>query len=163
MTECWIFDIDKTLADNRWRDALLPKSGTRTAHFVKYNKACVKDKPIENMIALLNSVRASGFKVVLVTGRSVESEPETRAWLGANGIQFDALHMRGENDNRDAVAIKADLFEKVSESHTILGAFDDDPQLVAGLSRLGYNMILVGINQTCRRRNTSLRRRSFLK
>nr|WP_319555993.1 HAD family acid phosphatase [uncultured Vibrio sp.] len=159
MTECWVFDLDKTLADNRWRDSLVPKKGFRTIHFARYNKACIKDKPIKSTVDLLKSLHSSGFKIVLVTGRGIEAKQETEKWLLSNHIPFDALHMRKQDDNRDAFSVKAELFEEVSSEYFILGAFDDDPSLVSGLARLGYNMIMVGINQTCRRRSASQKRK----
>ncbi|KGK17696.1 HAD family acid phosphatase [Vibrio navarrensis] len=143
MNKCWIFDIDKTIADNSGRESLIPRRGWSTKHFSKYNKACIHDKPIENIIELVRSLSKSGFKIILVTGRCADSESETRQWLSQYDVPFDELYMRAVNDNRNAITIKADIFARISATNQILGAFDDDPKLTIGLSRLGYSMILV--------------------
>jgi hypothetical protein len=44
-----------------------------------------------NGIALLNEVRAKGFRIVIHTARWVEDRDETERWLRANNVRYDEL------------------------------------------------------------------------
>ena len=76
-TQCFIFDIDGTIADCNHRVHHL--SGARK-NWAAFNAAMVNDTPIESTIKVMNAL-SHNHAILLLTGRSEETRDVTEAWL----------------------------------------------------------------------------------
>jgi predicted kinase len=112
-----VFDIDGTLATK----------GNRG--YYDWHKVGV-DTPNKAVVAALNAFKASGHKIVVVTGRDGICFHETSQWLKDNDIHFDELFIRPVNDMRKDYVIKREIYEQFIEpDYNVVGVFDDRKQV----------------------------------
>jgi histidinol phosphatase-like enzyme len=112
-----VFDIDGTLATK----------GNRG--YYDWHKVGV-DTPNKAVVAALNAFKASGHKIVVVTGRDGICFHETSQWLKDNDIHFDELFIRPVNDMRKDYIIKREIYETMIEpDYNVVGVFDDRKQV----------------------------------
>ncbi|CAM0036958.1 polynucleotide kinase [Vibrio phage D164] len=137
---CYVFDMDFTLADPSPRDHLRPTDPTRTENWHEWNKHAELDIPIQHTVNVLMSLYALGFDICIATVRGEHGFDYTQDWLRQRGIPGEKLYMRVEGDTRPAHEVKEEIFSEISDNHNILAAFDDDPKVVAHLRSLGYKM-----------------------
>ena len=145
-----IVDLDGTIADCSHR-----------THYVKgavknwdaFNKACIHDKPIHNIIELVKRYVASiDTPVLFLTGRSDVVRKETEIWLNTHFPEMELgedymLVMRKEGDFRPDDIVKPELLNQFIESkffdtdvHTI---FEDRNSMVKKWRELGYTCFQV--------------------
>ena len=74
---------------------------------------CEQDLPNIPIVNLVKNHQKLGFKILLLSGRSGEFQPETERWLEKYDIEYDALWMRKEKDSRKDSIIK----EEFSKQH----------------------------------------------
>jgi predicted kinase len=113
-----VFDIDGTLA-------LMKNRGP-----YEWNKVGQDDLngPVWNAY---RAFKASGYKILIVSGRSDECEAQTREWLAGNEINYDGLWMRPKHSIEKDVIIKGDIYrEHIEGKYNVLGVFDDRPSVV---------------------------------
>lgn len=125
---CFIFDLDGTLADDSHRVHLLANG-----QWDEYFARCPNDKAIEHIVQVANALSAFDFAIAIVTGRSETVREETLAWLGrALEYPVDELIMRGKDDRRPNSEMKlAALTDLRGKGYEVLMAFDDQPQTCA--------------------------------
>src|SRR4051812_18603538 len=97
MTKAAIFDIDGTLADTTHR---LHHIKAKPPNWDAFFEACSRDPLIEPIRELAQTVAAQSYKIILVSGRSDKVRSQTEAWLAANDVPYQGLHMRAEGDYR---------------------------------------------------------------
>lgn len=146
--DCYIFDIDGTLADNRHRRDLIPdkKYWDLDHMWDDYNKACVDDEPVAAIVNILMAIQSNPLsEVIFVTARSERSYKETIGWLQRNipNVEHRQLYMRRNGDNRPSREIKEEIFGEISNFMNIVAAFEDLPQIAEHLTEKGYNILLV--------------------
>lgn len=114
-----LFDIDGTLA--HMRDYRRP---------FEWHKVGLDD--VDEFIAEEARIHfAAGYEVIVMSGRDEVCRPETEAWLAKHNIPYDALFMRGKNDNRKDNIIKEELFNThVRDNYNVHMVFDDRDQVV---------------------------------
>lgn len=136
---CVIFDIDGTLAHITDRS---PYDG----------KSCWSDevnesiKLLNHMVGWYNKKYMSQHKwdIVLFSGRSGESEPETRKWLEDKNIDFQELHMRKPGDFRKDSIVKEEMFnEFIRDKYNVVFIVDDRKQVVDMWRSLGLTCLQV--------------------
>jgi len=132
-TQCFIFDIDGTIADCNHRVHHL--SGARK-NWAAFNAAMVNDTPIESTIEVMNAL-SHNYAILLLTGRSEETRDVTEAWLSRHGISADCLLMRGADDFRKDWEMKEDFVSEIKDKFDVHGAFDDSEGVLAMLNRHG--------------------------
>lgn len=138
-----VWDLDGTLACGKHRLHLLPtKDYDKTESWTEFNKACADDKPIQDNIDLLNRMEEMGMFVVILTGRSDIAEEETVKWLADNGVFYDALLMRSQQDNRPDIEVKEDALRLLGLDD-ILCCFDDLEHVAKHIRSLGVTCHLV--------------------
>ena len=126
--KCYIFDLDGTLADDSHRVHHIA-SGTKD--WDAYYAKCVDDKPIEHVLHVARSLRAAGFHIIIVTGRSEQVRHETTEWLLENGLLFDDLIMRKKGDYRKNSEVKIEALHALrAKGYFPLMGFDDLPAAV---------------------------------
>lgn len=119
-----IFDLDGTLCDISHRLHFIRDGDNNWNAFFK---ACVHDKPKENIIELLKSLQYAEHKILIVSGRSEKVKDQTNDWLHNQSIFYDDLIMRPEGDfTPDHILKKRWLDEeKFGKLEDILFTVDD--------------------------------------
>lgn len=133
-----IFDLDGTLSNGNHRLHLLPKKDLHLAEsWTAFNMAAGGDAPITDTIRVMKAMRAAGFIVIILTGRSDEAREITEKWLVQNGAShYDLLIMRSASDNRKDTVIKEEILRKIGIER-IVAAWDDSPTVIAHFRSLG--------------------------
>lgn len=132
-----VCDLDGTLSDGSHRLHLLPTEDLHlTESWSEFNRAAAGDSPIKSTIAVINGLWVSGFAIVILTGRSDEVRYETCKWLNENGVKFDEIIMRRQEDNRKDTVIKEEALRAIGLDN-IVCAFDDSPNVVKHFRSLG--------------------------
>lgn len=130
--KAFIFDIDGTLARMEGRSPF------------DWDKVG-EDSVIESTKAVLESLEASGYVIVIMSGRDGSCLVETVKWLEANGIPFDRFYIRPEGNTEKDSKIKEELFWRhVAPYYDVIGVFDDRPQVCLMWNELGIPLFKVG-------------------
>lgn len=128
MSECYIFDLDGTLALIEHRRHFV---ASKPKNWKAFNAGITNDKPNKPLINILELVHRYSFKIVLCSGREEVHRQATVDWLAKHHIPYDELYMRGEKDYRSDDIIKKELLDKMrSEGYNPLAAFDDRDRVV---------------------------------
>ena len=129
-----IFDIDGTLCNI---DHLLPLWETdRERFFARLGEA----KAIEPVKTLFNVTYE--YFGVLYTSRPEKTRTTTAIWCQENGIYYDELLMRADDDDRDDVESKVDMLQKAGLTpEKVLFIVEDRTKVVVKLRELGYTVL----------------------
>jgi phosphoglycolate phosphatase-like HAD superfamily hydrolase len=132
---CFVFDLDKTLADDEHRVHFL----SNERDWKSYYENCDKDEPIQATCAIANSL-SSLYSILIVTGRSEVVEEKTHAWLRKHVPGYKAIFMRGAKDYRPNAEIKLEHMRAIEKlwGYKVLMVFDDQPQVCDALRAAGY-------------------------
>ena len=125
---CYIFDIDGTLADLTHRLHHIQKQPKDWQSFF----ACVADDvPITHICQLARDLSMAGAVLVYVSGRSDECRQATADWLVRHSLPKGRLYMRAEGDHRADDIVKAELLADLrSHGYEPVMAFDDRNRVV---------------------------------
>lgn len=126
---CYIFDIDGTLAHR----------GTRSA----YDYSKVLNDSIDLSVGALSVLVGLDTNLIICSGREDSCEIDTRIWLDNMQIPYTSLHMRATGDHRKDWIVKAEMWEQIQAKYNILGMVDDRAQVVDFARRLGYKVFQV--------------------
>lgn len=127
-----IVDIDGTLAHN---------DGHRS--FYDYSKV-LDDKPVWPVIDAANGLNTIHHTVV-VSGRKAECREDTEAWLHKHGVQYDALYMRADEDDRADTIVKMEILrDKIAPEFEVIAAIDDRPAVCEAWRKMGIPTFQVG-------------------
>ena len=134
---CYVFDIDGTIADNSHRLHHI-KAYKKDWHL--YNSEVEKDTPITSVINVLSALSFNNT-IILLTGRSESTRAATERWLKTHGIEPDCLLMRDDEDFRKDYEMKSDHIDEIQSSFEILGAFDDNKDVLTMLRLRGIHTL----------------------
>lgn len=107
-------DLDHTLTDSYWRDPMIG-----VVSWDEYHAAGRQDKPIPEMVALVNALHDSGWSVIAITGRPERFRQMTSKWLLDYNVMIDTLVMRANDDFRPTPEYK------LAEAKAIMAAEED--------------------------------------
>jgi hypothetical protein len=127
--ECYIFDIDGTLANNSHRTHYLQKT---PKDWDAYHDLAYLDKPIEH-VALTAHYLSRSSSLVLCSGRHEGQRTLTRNWISKYiGLpEAVPLYMRTEGDHRPDHIIKLELLAQIrADGFNPIMAFDDRNSVV---------------------------------
>jgi len=94
-------------------------------------KACESDLLNQPIYDILDTFRKTGSKIILLSGRTDDSMPETKRWLAKHQVEYDELYMRKSEDSRKDSIIKTELFNNhIKEKYWIKFVLDDRNQVV---------------------------------
>lgn len=150
----FIFDIDGTLADCSQRlkyilppedvKAIITDDGAKLdwdgPDWETFHKECVNDSIIPNVVNLLNTLKNTGYKIILVTGRPESSRDLTIKWLKDKAyldVSDIEMYMREDGDHRPDYVIKKEIYNKYLKDIKIYGVFEDRKQCVDMWRSLG--------------------------
>lgn len=126
MTDCYVFDIDGTIADCSHRIHHIENKDWRS-----FFAACGDDAPIAHIIGLAQDLACSGKRIIYVSGRSDECSEETARWLDKHGLPVGRKYMRKAGDHRPDNIVKGELLAQlVADGYRPIMAFDDRNQVV---------------------------------
>jgi len=142
-----IFDIDGTLANIDHRLHLIQGE---TKNWKEFFLACVDDTPIESMFDTMAAHHNAGHNVILLTGRSMIVECQTRHWVSfairrfakdETAIYVPDLYLRDKDDFRPDHEIKRDWLHQQPHSvrESILAVYEDRTQVVNMWREEGVN------------------------
>ena len=135
MPDCFIFDIDGTLANGDHRLHHIQKE---PKDWDSYFKASLSDLPHKHIIDLAKRLAMTGAAIVYVSGRSDLVRTETMAWLGCYGAPHGKLYMRKQGDHRNDDLLKIELLAELRADHfNPLMAFDDRKRVVDAWRKAG--------------------------
>ncbi|MEV0714218.1 hypothetical protein [Asanoa sp. NPDC050611] len=91
-----------------------------------------EDQPNPAVVELVQTIAAAGrHQIVVMSGRKEQSRRQTELWLDAQGIEFVALIMRADQDDRPDHRTKADLYRRfVAPRYEVAFVIDDRDSVV---------------------------------
>ena len=128
--QCYVFDIDNTIARTAHRAHFLAGN---IKDWNSFHSHCVLDTPIESVVNVLTAL-SWNYTIILLTGRNEKYRRLSELWLKNNGIEPDCLLMRKDDDFRPDYKMKSDVFDEIEQRFEILGAFDDNKDVLMMLN-----------------------------
>ncbi len=145
-----VFDLDGTLSDDRHRQCLMPKrikqnpSEYAEGAWDIYDRASADDPVNPRILDELESWRAAGRLIVILTGRRHSNwlSKQTLGWLNDKGVSYDAVVMRASNNVASNSNYKVDW---VVKNHwlDVAHIYDDNPEVIEKLGRMGIYGTLI--------------------
>lgn len=127
MRQCFIFDIDGTLADNSHRTHHLQK---QPKDWDAYHKEVRDDKPHRHVVQVARCLRIAGLTIVFCTGRHSGQREVTVKWLWEHGL-WGEVYMRNEGDHRPDHIVKRELLDQIrADGFEPVMVFDDRNSVV---------------------------------
>ena len=107
------------------------------------------DKPKTDVIMMLQALKAFGYQIAILTGRSKATKEETKNWLKKYDIDYNILKMR-PTGNRwkwipdDTLKLKwfKDTFANVTSAE-VVAVFDDRDKVVKMWREIGLTCMQV--------------------
>jgi len=131
LTAAILVDIDGTLAHMNGRS---PFDWNRVG----------EDAVDPSVRAVVNALEPT-HHVILLSGRDESARAATEAWLEANFIAYDELHMRPAGDTRRDTVIKRELFDAHARARfNVIGVIDDRPSVCRFWRSIGVKTFQVG-------------------
>ena len=127
----YIFDIDSTLAAN--------VTGRSYYDWKRVGEDQVRDC-VKNCAVALSQ---QGFSIIICSGRDACCRDITERWLEDNGVPFEKVHMRPENDQRADWKVKEEMWREICSTYAVQALFDDRQQVVDHGRRLGLEVFQV--------------------
>ena len=122
-----VFDVDGTLTTEWYRDSNV-----------------IDVSPNVLMVGLARSLYKSGVPIVISTARPEWMRADTEAWLDLNGVKYDALVMRANDDSRMDFEVKRFQLNLIRRMYgSPLLWYDDNLDVTAMLREEGVPVIQV--------------------
>lgn len=142
-----ILDIDNCISDDEWRIHLIrPGNLTPFQKYDLYHKLSAFDS-IKNKHLFENVP----FDEIYIFTAMPEIYAETRLkWLTRNGVHFNTMFMRRENDHSPSVKLKEDMLFALLEDgidKSTITAYDDKKEVIAMYRRNGVRARQVSIHK----------------
>ena len=114
---------------------------------IEENEECDKvklDSPNQPIIDLVQTLRDTGLKVIITTGRDGVALNDTKAWLTSHGVVYDAIFIRPERDCRPDTEIKKEIYDNhIKDNYNIKYVVDDRNGVVEMWRNLGLTVLQV--------------------
>jgi hypothetical protein len=125
--DCYLFDIDGTLADLNHRLHYIQR---KPKNWDEFFRASADDKAIAHICDLARHL-SKVKPIVFVSGRSDQVRCETEDWLEREVGRRGPLYMRSARDTRPDYIVKAELLDALmADGYDPIMAFDDRDQVV---------------------------------
>lgn len=141
-----IVDIDGTLADvSSVRHFVLRIKGEKD--FDSFHRESAKCPPHQQCLDYISDHVAQGHHIIFVTGRMQRWEELTVTYINLNAgplmRQWFGPFMRDDGDHRSDVDVKRDIHFQLTKWWNIVGAIDDNPNIIALWKELGIPVDVV--------------------
>ena len=136
LPDCYIFDIDGTLAIKGDRS---PYDWDRVG----------EDKPNASVIVLYNflweALKKTDIRFFIMSGRDSVCNELTLTWLSEHLEGHNGIYMRPQGDNRKDTIVKKEMYDNhVKGKYNVLGIFDDRLSVCRMWHSLGLPLFRVG-------------------
>jgi hypothetical protein len=125
-----VVDLDGTLADVGHRRRFI--AGPRK-DWKRFHEACKDDPPVEWCVRLVKALRAAGYAIELVSGRSQAVEKQTREWLErvfeGDVSRMNLVLLRPHGSMTKDTELKREWLRAFGK-HRVLFAVDDRKRVV---------------------------------
>ena len=105
-----IFDVDGTLMDISHRKKFVEQ---RPKDWNSFREETSNDKPFTEIFAVAIALQKAGHRIIIATGRNRSHRAITLKQLFANGLVFEQIYMRSDNDYRQDYVLKKELLQKM--------------------------------------------------
>ena len=130
-----IFDLDGTLALIDDRRALAAKDNGKMDWDIFFDPKNIDlDQPNHGVIAMAQTLKAAGHRIIILSGRSKGTKDATKAWLNKFNVPFDILKMRPTS--KDFMFMPDDKLKQMwldslfTNKSDIICVFDDRQKVV---------------------------------
>lgn len=138
-----IFDVDGTLMDIEHRRHFVVQ---RPKDFDSFRAATKDDTPKNDIFAIAKAMKAAGHRIIISSGRNKSQMDITVEQINRNGLEFDAIFMRSDQDWRQDFIVKEGMLKKMQDAgFDPTMAFDDRQQVVDMWRRHGLTVMQVDI------------------
>lgn len=125
---CWIFDVDGTLANTAHRKVHLENKPKR---WDLWNAGMADDDCHKDIADFVNSAIILNIPVIICTGREEDYREITHNWLVKHNIKYDVMLMRRSKDYRSDDIIKKEMLDELKAlGYTPSVVFDDRDRVV---------------------------------
>lgn len=141
-----IVDIDGTVADGTHRQHHVRKEKGQKKDWKSFNDLMHLDKPHDDIIWLVKSLKGLGCKIVFCSGRNEGNREVTVKWLDEVGLggTYERLYMRASLDYRDDSIIKKELLDQLrADGYDPFLVIDDRNRVVEMWRREGLRCLQV--------------------
>lgn len=138
-----VFDLDGTIADDRWRRHLIDwDEPDLDVRYERYGKVCGEDKLIN--AHLVDEQLRLNRRIIFLTSRSERYKMCTMLWLNKQfpGVQFE-LFMRQRADYRSSSELKLAYLRAWAKRIDITIVYEDRVDVHEALDAAGFNAILI--------------------
>ena len=104
---------------------------------------CDKDDPIVEMVELVKNL-ALNYDLIFITGRPEYVRFETETWLKNNGLSWNHLLMRQDNDKTEYTQFKLNCLKSIGvEIEEVAFAIDDEDTMCKIWKNSGITVLQV--------------------
>lgn len=129
-----IFDLDGTLSivGDRVKYLMQEKIDWDSVY-----KTCAEDKVSEPIAKIFRTLKSTGHRLKIVTGRHERARQKSLEWLERNNLSVadNDLHMRGDDDFRHDIIVKPELIAEFKDQVEMI--FEDRNSMVDTWRELG--------------------------
>ena len=148
-----IFDLDGTLADIEDRRKKCTYVHGKMDWNCFFDPDNIKmDKPKTEVIMMAQALKAFGYKIAILSGRSKATKDETKDWLKQYEVPYDILKMRPTGnkwkwmpDDKLKLGWFNDLWvdDENKSEHEVVAVFDDRDKVVKMWREIGLTCMQV--------------------
>jgi hypothetical protein len=131
-------DLDGVVADTRHR---LHHLNSRPKNWDAFFAGAIRDDVLPEGLGVVRTL-ADKAEIVYLTGRPERCRADTEAWLRDHELPPGRVLMRRAGDRRPAAVVKAGIWARLSRSHRIVMAVDDDPTVIDVARKAGIPVLL---------------------
>lgn len=141
MRDCWIFDMDGTLANSDHRKKWVMQ---KPKNWPAWNAGMAHDPPHNDIVQFARIADEKGIAVVICSGREDVYREVTENWLKKHNVPFVKTYMRKKKDYRDDSIVKKELLEDIrADGYNPILAFDDRDRVVKAWRECGIRCLQV--------------------
>lgn len=129
-----LYDVDGTLCDvAEIRYLVDPGDPNYRGYrdFDTFHAQSIDCPPHQRVLDAVAQDVEDGVLVIVVTARGEKWRTLTRWWLHMHGIFPEEQHHRERYDTRPDTEVKRDILNHLREKYDIIGAWDDNPRIIA--------------------------------
>lgn len=135
-----IFDIDGTLANTKHRNHFLE---TDIKNWPAFFKTSIYDTTNINIVNILNSYIKDGYKIILMTGRTIKYKDITVEWLSKYNITYDMLFMRDNKNFENVTSLKLKWYDHLKFILNIESIYEDNIDTISEFNKLNINTFYI--------------------
>tara|TARA_B100001057_G_C22857721_1_gene953312 strand:+ start:183 stop:608 length:426 start_codon:yes stop_codon:yes gene_type:complete len=139
MKKIILCDIDGTIANNDHRQHFLQGKKDWDGFFSELKN----DLPIKKIINQIIDLQSKGKKIIFITGRPERYRHSTEKWLSKYFTFEIEVIMRKDNDRKNKLVTKKEMFDLRFNSDEIYCCFENDDLLIDLWTSLGIDTIKV--------------------